>query len=122
MASGHTQLVIVDGPRGYVLMLATNAFVQITDPDWPGADQVEFLDGFFIFTRESSEEVYVSAIDDATSIDALDFASAESYADPVMAVAVRTPSWSGSRRGSSSAPASSFCSSARSWGQTPWRS
>lgn len=90
MASGHTQLVIVDGPRGYVLTLATNAFVEITDPDWPGADQVEFLDGFFIFTRESSEEVYVSAIDDATSIDALDFASAESYADPVMAVAVRS--------------------------------
>jgi hypothetical protein len=90
MASGHTQLVIVDGTDGYVLTLATNTFAQITDPDWPGADQVEFLDGFFIFTRESSEQVYVSAIDDATSIDALDFASAESYADPVTAVAVRS--------------------------------
>ena len=89
MASGQTQLVIVDGNNGYVFTLASNLFAQITDPDWPGADQVEYLDGFFILTREDSQEVYVSAIDDASAIDALDFASAESYADPVVATVVR---------------------------------
>jgi hypothetical protein len=85
MEYGLTQLVVVDGTRGYVLTLSSNAFAQITDPDWPGANFVSYLDGFFVLTREGSQEAYVTAIDDATSLDALDFASAESRPDPIVA-------------------------------------
>jgi hypothetical protein len=88
MAYGQTQLMLVDGANGYVLTLASNAFAAITDPDWPGADDVAYLDGFFILTRQDSQQTYVTALDDASSIDALDFASIESNPDTIMAVVV----------------------------------
>lgn len=85
IAWGTTQLVIVDGPNGYVLALGTNAFSQITDTDWPGSDRVDYIDGFFIFKEPATQRFYVSAIDDAGNIDALDFASAESTPDVITA-------------------------------------
>lgn len=85
MAWGTTQLVIVDGANGYVLTLATNTFTQITDPDWPGSDRVDYLDGFFILKTQDTQQFYVTAIDDAANIDALDFASAESTPDIITA-------------------------------------
>ena len=85
MEYGTTQLVIVDGANGYVLTLSSNAFAQITDPDWPGADSVGYLDGFFVLTRQTSQQAYVTAIDNAAAIDALDFASAESNPDKITA-------------------------------------
>jgi hypothetical protein len=88
MAYGATQLVIVDGPNGYVLTLATNAFGRITDPDFYGSARVGYVDGFFIFIRPNSQQFYISAIDDASTLDALDFASSESSPDDITAVLV----------------------------------
>jgi hypothetical protein len=85
MAWGTLQLVIVDGPNGYVLTLATNAFTTIVSAGWLGSDRVCFLDGYFIFVDPGTQTFYLSAIDDATSLDVLDFASAESSPDPVIA-------------------------------------
>jgi len=85
MAWGTTQLVIVDGANGYVFTLSGNAFARITDPDWPGSDRVDYLDGFFLFKAPNTQQFYVSSIDDASSIDALDFASAESTPDDIVA-------------------------------------
>lgn len=84
MASGTTQLVITDGPNGYVLTLATNIFAQITDPDFPGSDRVDYLNGFFILKRSGTQQFYVTSIDDATAVDALDYASAESAPDDIV--------------------------------------
>lgn len=84
MAYGLSQLVIVDGTNGYVLTLATDAFANISDPDWPGANAVGYLDGFFVLTKTGSQQAYVTSIDDATAIDALDFASAESNPDNIV--------------------------------------
>lgn len=88
ITQGLTQLVIVDGANGYVLTLATNTFARITDPDFYGSTRVGFLDGFFIFTRPDTQQFYISAIDNAASLDALDFASAESAPDKLKAVLV----------------------------------
>lgn len=78
MCPGETQLVLVDGTNGYVLTLATNAFGQITDPDWRGAIWVTQVNGTFVFVPPSNQEqFYISAIDDATTLDALDFSSAD---------------------------------------------
>ena len=85
MAWGTTQLVITDGADGYVLTLAGNAFGQIVDPDWSGSHRVEYLDGFFSFQSPGTQQFSVSAIDDATTLDALDFASAESAPDNLVA-------------------------------------
>lgn len=88
-AQGLFSVVVVDGPFGYALRLADNNFVQITDPDFYGSARVAFLDGKFIFTRPQSQQFYWSdGIDNATEYDALDFASAESAPDDLVAVLV----------------------------------
>jgi len=83
MAWGTTELVLVDGVNGYVLNLNTNAFGQITSPAWLGSNRVAYLDGYFIFVDPGTQKFYCSAIDDASSLDALDFASAESTPDNI---------------------------------------
>ncbi len=81
MAYGISQLVIVDGPNGYVLILATNTLTQITADGWLGSDTVDFLDNYFLFVRPDTGQFYISAINDATTLDALDFSTAESQPD-----------------------------------------
>ena len=88
MAYGVTQLVIVDGPNGYVFRLAVDTFERITDSDFYGSARVAYVDGFFIFIRPDSQQFYISAIDDAATLDALDFASSESSPDDIAAVLV----------------------------------
>ncbi len=84
MAFGLTQLVIVDG-GGYVFTLASNAFAAISDTDFPGADTVDFIDNYFVLTRDRAGQQYnITAINDATNLDALDFASSESHPDQLV--------------------------------------
>lgn len=86
LAVGVKQVVIVDGPYGYVLTQATNVFAQITSPNFYGSRFVTFTRGYFVFIRPISQQYYISAIDDATSFDALEFASAESNPDKLQVV------------------------------------
>lgn len=86
MAYGTSQLVIVDGANGYVLALNTDVFTQITGDAWYGSDTVTFSDNYFIFVRPDTGQIYISAINDATTLDALDFATAESQPDNLVAV------------------------------------
>lgn len=86
MEYGVTQLVIVDGLNGYSLTLASNAFVQITSEGFYGSSRVEFLDNYFLFIRPDTGQFYISAINDATTLDALDFATAESAPDNLVAM------------------------------------
>jgi hypothetical protein len=84
MAYGLSQLVIVDG-GGYVLTLGTNAFQIISAPGFFGANTVDFIDNYFVFTKDrSGQKFQISAINDATVEDALDFASAESSPDDLV--------------------------------------
>lgn len=94
MSDNGSQLCVVDNPNGYVLTLGTNAFQQITDPDWPGAVTVTYLDGYFIFVEPDSGTFFISAINDGTDIDALDFATAEGSPDNLLcAVALHEQLW-----------------------------
>lgn len=83
MVHGTNQLAIVDGPGGYILALGTNVFRAIFSPGWRGSDWVDYLDGYFIFVAPDTEQFYLSAIDDASSLDALDFSSADSQPDSI---------------------------------------
>ena len=80
MADNGTQVVIAcDGPM-YVYNTLTSVFAQVTDPDFPGALTISFLDGYFVFIEPDSQRVWVTALNDPLSVDPLEFASAE--ADP----------------------------------------
>lgn len=85
---GTSQLVMVDGPNGYVLTLSTNVFQQITSPAFYGSATVDFLDNYFLFVRPDTGQFYIAAINDATTFDALDFATAESQPDNLTAAPV----------------------------------
>ena len=71
MQVGLTQLVIVDGAYGYALDLFTNILTRITAPGWLGSKVVGYLDGYYIFAEPGTQKVYISAIDNALDIDAL---------------------------------------------------
>ncbi len=80
IADNGLQLVVVDGPNGYIWDFALLTFNQVTDPAFPGADQVVFQDSYFVFTKPSSGMFFISGQNEVT-FDALDIASAEGSPD-----------------------------------------
>ena len=87
MADNGTQLFIAANGPSYIYNNTTNAFGPITDPDFPGAVTVCYLDGYFVFNEPNSQKMWVTALLDGTSIDPLDFASTEGSPDGLIAVA-----------------------------------
>lgn len=77
------QAVIVTGPNGYVVDLATSVVTQINDVAFYGADTVDFLNTYAIFNRPGTNVFYVSGSNEIT-FDALDFATAESNYEPII--------------------------------------
>lgn len=88
MADNGTQLFIAANGPSYIYNNTTNAFGQITDPDFPGAVTVGYLDGYFVFNEPNSQKIWVTSLLDGTSIDPLDFASAEGSPDGVVGLIV----------------------------------
>ena len=88
LADNGTQLFIATNPQGYIYNVNTDVFQQITDPDFPGAVTVGYIDGYFVFNEPNSQKIWVTQLLDGTSVDPLDFASAEGNPDDVVAVFV----------------------------------
>lgn len=86
MSDNGIQLIIVDGPNGYIWNVNTSTFTQISDPDFPGGSTVTFLNGYFIVSKPNSGEFYISATYDGLSWNALEFATAESNPDELIRV------------------------------------
>ena len=88
MADNGIQLFVAANPQGYIYNANTDVFQQITDPDFPGAGTVGYLDGYFVFNEPNSQKIWVTQLLDGTSVDPLDFASAEGNPDDVVAIFV----------------------------------
>ena len=88
MSDNGTQLFIAANGPSYIYNSSTNVFEQITDPDFPGAVTVSYLDGYFVFNEPNSQKVWVTSLLDGTQVDPLDFASAEGSPDGLVAVLV----------------------------------
>lgn len=71
MADNGLQLVVVDGTNGYVWDFTLLTFVQITDPAWLGSNIVVHQDGYFIFSKPGSTQIYLSQLE-AVTFNALD--------------------------------------------------
>lgn len=84
MAGDGTNIMIVTGGDGYVWNGSTVA--QITDPDFPGADWVVYLDGYFVIGIDG--EVWISDPFDPTAWNALEFANAEASPDDIVGAIV----------------------------------
>jgi len=88
MADNGTQLFIACGGPSYIYNNSTGAFGPITDPNFPGALTVGYLDGYFVFIEPNSQKVWVTSLLDGTSINPLDFASAEGSPDNLVSMIV----------------------------------
>jgi hypothetical protein len=88
MSDNGTQLFIACNPNGYIYNSNTEVFQKIPDSDFPGAVTVGYLDGYFVFNEPSSQKIWVTALLDGTSVDPLDFASAEGSPDGVVGLIV----------------------------------
>ena len=88
MSDNGTQIFIACNPDGFIYNATTEVFAQITDPDFPGAVKVSYLDGYFVFNEPNSSRVWVTSLLDGLSVDPLDFASAEGDPDGLVSLIV----------------------------------
>ena len=87
MSDNGTQLFIACNGPSYIYNNTTGAFGQITDPDFPGALTVSYLDGYFVFNEpNNSQNMWVTALLDGTSIDPLEFKPTDASPDGLVAV------------------------------------
>jgi len=88
MADNGTQLFIACNGPSFIYNASLGAFSQITDPDFPGAVTVGYLDGYFVFNEPTSQRIWVTSLLDGTSVDPLDFASAEGSPDGLVSLII----------------------------------
>ncbi len=88
MSDNGVQIFIASNPDGYIFNMNTQIFAPITDPDFPGAVTVGYLDGYFVFNEPNSQRVWVTQLLDGSSVDPLDFASAEGSPDGLVALII----------------------------------
>lgn len=87
MASNGNVVMIVTGPSGYALNLATYALTQIISTAFQGADRVDFVDGYFVFNKPGTGQFQITQLY-STDIDDLDFATAEGAPDLLVSLIV----------------------------------
>ncbi len=93
MARGRDDLALVDGVDGYTY--DGTSFAQITDVDFPGQSgrpngipsHIVYMDGFFIVNDANTDDFLISALEDATSWNPLDFRAAAVASDKGLALA-----------------------------------
>lgn len=91
MAAGRNYICLVDGTDGYTYDGTT--FAVIADADFPDAGaggaptHVVYIDGFFVVIDALTDNFYISAVEDPTSWNALDFDAASVAPDRALALA-----------------------------------
>jgi hypothetical protein len=88
MADNGVQLFVACNPDAFIYNANTGVFAQVTDPDFPGAVSVGYLDSYFVFNEPNSQRVWVTSLLDGLSVDPLDFASAEGNPDDIVSLIV----------------------------------
>jgi len=88
MSDNGTQMFVACNGPSYIYNSLTLEFKQIDDPDFPGAVTVGYLDGYFVFNEPNSQRLWITSLFDGTSIDPLDFASAEGSPDGLVSILV----------------------------------
>jgi Phage stabilisation protein len=83
-ASSGTKLMVVDGNKGYEITLATNAFAQVVDANFPALPvNASYLSGFWVVTAKSSQQFFFR-LASSSGWNGLDFATAESNPDNIL--------------------------------------
>lgn len=80
---GVSQLALVDGPNLYTYNLTSGVFTRVVNPGFLGSPRLGYAGGYFLFSN--GLVFYISAIEDAGSIDPLDFTTAPASPDRIVA-------------------------------------
>jgi hypothetical protein len=91
MSNNGLQLFILDiNGNGWIVSYNSGTSLwelnKITDAAYQLSSSVCFLDGYFILSKQSSGQFFISKLGDGTSYDALDFATAEWEPDNLISV------------------------------------
>jgi hypothetical protein len=92
MASNGTNVMLVTGPEGYVITPnavtpSLSTVVPIADSAFLGADVVYYFDGYFMFNQPGTGRYQITTLF-GTSVNALDFATAEGAPDLLVSLIV----------------------------------
>ena len=82
--AGGFHVVVVNGTKGWVYNTATSTFAEITDADFPEADDCVFIGNYIVSVDQDTDEYFWSDLADATSYNALSVASAETDTDGLL--------------------------------------
>lgn len=88
MADNGFELVIQNDNSGFIYNRLDDTLVEITDPDFPLVNSVVQLDGYHIYPKLNSDQFILSDLRDATSYNALQFATAEGASDNLVNIHV----------------------------------
>lgn len=88
MSDNGDQLFVACNPRSYTYSVASNTFAEITDPDFPGAVTVGFINGYFVFNEPNSQKVWITSYQDGASVDPLEFAYTDANPDNLLSLIV----------------------------------
>lgn len=88
MDDNETQIGVIAGSVGYAYDLTSNVLAIITD-DWPGASSIGVIDGYGVIVPPNSNHFNLTANQDFTSLDPLQFASAESSPGDIVSAIVK---------------------------------
>lgn len=101
MADNNQHILLVDGsPQGYDITMSTKIMVQVGDPNFQGADRVDYLDSFFTLNEPNSPNWYTS-LSNQVAFNALDFGSKTAWPDNIVTIiAIEREQWLlGSKKG-----------------------
>ncbi len=83
LESNGLQVAVADGTL-YVYDIAAETFAEVADA--PSAATLTYMDGYGIFNQVGAGTFYITGLQDFSTVDALDFASAESSPDDLIRV------------------------------------
>ena len=88
IATNGLDIIIVDGPNGYVYDLTSEEFTTITDPNFPGGDNVVQVDGYYLVNRPRTGQIYRSDWNDGLSWGGLAFSTAGGDPDNIVSLII----------------------------------
>ncbi len=81
------QLLIIDGLNKYVYNILNGAFGAVTDPSGVITPQATYQQGYGIMVDSGTNQFFITNLEDFSTINALNFASAYTKPDPLVAAA-----------------------------------
>lgn len=82
------QILICDGVHKYFYNIQTHAFGVVTDPSNVVATQAAYQQGYGVMANFGTNQFYITNLEDFSTMNALNFASAYTKPDPIVTVAV----------------------------------